>query len=95
MISSKQRAKLRGMANTAETLFQIGKQGINDNLKKQTADALLSRELIKLRVLETADVTAREAAGILAEELGADVVQVIGTRFILYKPNPKHPVIRI
>lgn len=95
MLTSKQRAALRGMANTADTLFQVGKQGITETLQKQAEDALTKRELIKLRVLETAPVDAREAAQALAEALGADVVQVIGTRFVLYKPNPEHPVIKL
>ncbi len=74
------------MANGYETIFQIGKGGIGEQLIKQTAEALEARELIKLRVLETADTTSREAADEIAAAVGADVVQVIGSRFILYKP---------
>ena len=59
------------------------------------ADALKARELIKMRVLETAPVDAREAAQILAEKTKSDVVQVIGTRFVLYKRNEKKPVIEL
>lgn len=86
MLNSKQRAQLRAMANGYETIFQIGKGGIGEQLIKQTAEALEARELIKLRVLETADMTAKEAANAVAEAVGADVVQVIGSRFVLYKP---------
>ncbi len=95
MLTSKQRAALRAMANTADTLFQVGKQGVTETLKKQADDALAARELIKLRVLETAPLSAKEAAVSLAEALDADVVQVIGTRFVLYRPKPKDPVIKI
>ncbi len=87
MLTSKQRAQLRGIANSYETIFQIGKGGINDQLIKQIDEALTARELIKLRVLETAPVSAREAADETAAKVNADVVQVIGTRFILYRES--------
>ena len=73
----------------------MGKGGIEENLVIQVADALKARELIKMRVLETAPVDAREAAQILAEKTKSDVVQVIGTRFVLYKRNDKKPVIKL
>ena len=93
MLTSKQRAVLRGMANSMDTIFQVGKGGISDTLVAQTDDALRARELIKLRVLENSGYTAREAAEQLAEQTGSDVVQVIGSRFVLYRRNPKQPVI--
>ena len=93
MITSKQRAYLRGLGNTVETILQIGKSGISDTVAAQVNEALTARELVKMRVLETAPVTPKEAAVELAEHLSAEVVQVIGTRFILYRPNPKNPVI--
>lgn len=93
MLTSKQRAVLRGMANSMETIFQVGKGGISDTLIAQTDDAIRARELIKLRVLENSGYTAREAAEQLAEQTGAQVVQVIGSRFVLYRRNPKKPVI--
>ncbi|CBL17426.1 ribosome assembly RNA-binding protein YhbY [Ruminococcus champanellensis] len=93
MLTSKQRAVLRGMANSMDTIFQVGKGGISDTLVAQTDDALRARELIKLRVLENSGYTAREAAEQLAEQTGSDVVQVIGSRFVLYRRNPKKPVI--
>ena len=95
MLTSKQRAVLRGMANNLETIFQVGKGGISDTLVAQTADALRARELIKLRVLENSGYTAGEAAEALAEQTGAEVVQVIGSRFVLYRRNPKKPVIEL
>ena len=93
MLNSRQRAQLRGLANSMETIFQVGKGGINDQLVKQVSEALEARELIKLRVLETSPVTSREAANYIAEEVGADVVQVIGYRFVLYKESNEHKTI--
>ena len=87
MLTSKQRAKLRAMGNPFGTIFQIGKGGIGDETVKQIANALEARELIKVRVLETCDYTAREAADSLAAATGADVVAVTGTRFLLYKES--------
>lgn len=95
MLTSKQRARLRGLANSMETILQVGKLGVADTLIKQVDDALTAREMIKLRTLETCPLTAREAAGQLAEAAGADVVQVIGSRFVLYRPNPKDPKIQL
>ena len=95
MLISKQRSKLRGIASTYETIFQVGKNGIQDTLIAQVNDALRVRELIKLRVLDNSPYTAREAADEIAEKTGADVVQVVGSRFVLFKRNPKEPVIEI
>lgn len=92
MLTSKQRATLRGYANQMETILQIGKNGVTETVVRQVEDALKAREMIKLRVLENSLLTAREAAAQLAEETGADVVQVIGTRLVLYKRNPKDPI---
>ena len=90
MLTSKQRAQLRALANSIETIFQVGKTGVGDQLIKQVSDALEARELIKLRVLETSPQTAREAADSIAEAVCADVVQVIGSRFVLYKESKEH-----
>lgn len=87
MLNSRQRAQLRGMANRMETIFQVGKGGIGEEIKKQVDDALEARELIKMRVLETSPVTSREAADTIADMVGADVVQVIGSKFILYRES--------
>lgn len=95
MITSKQRAKLRGLANTMDTILQIGKGGLTEPTVVQVDDALTARELIKLRVLETSPVTSREAAQELAQRLNADVVQVIGTRFVLFRRNTKKPQIEL
>ena len=95
MLNSRQRAQLRGMANTMDTIFQVGKGGINDQLIKQIGEALEARELIKLRVLETSPVTSREAANEIAEKTGADVVQVIGYRFVLYRESKDNKTIKL
>lgn len=95
MLNSRQRAQLRGMANDMETILQVGKSGISENTIKQVNDALEARELIKLRVLETCPLTSREAADQLAAETNADVVQVIGTRFILYRQSKDNKTIKL
>ena len=94
-LTSKQRAKLRALANNTETILQIGKGGITEAVVTQTEQAIAARELIKLRVLESALMTAREACQALCEEINAEPVQVIGTRFVIYRKNPKEPKIQI
>ena len=86
-LTSKQRAQLRGMAATMDTILHVGKDGIGDNLVKQADDALEARELIKGRVLENSLMSAREAAEALAPLTRSEVVQVIGTKFVLYRPS--------
>lgn len=93
MLTSKQRAYLRGIASTYETIFQIGKGGVTEMMCRDISEALRKRELIKLRVLDNSGWTAREAADAIAQATESDVVQVIGSRFVLYKRNPKEPVI--
>ena len=95
MLTSKQRAQLRGLASTLESILTVGKGGISEQLTKQAADALLKRELIKGNVLETCEYTAGEAAALIAEATGAEVVCAIGKRFVLYKKHPKKPVIEL
>ena len=84
-LTSKQRAQLRGMASTMDTILHVGKDGIGDNLVKQANDALEARELIKGRVLENSMLTAREAAEEIAVATRSEVVQVIGSKFVLYR----------
>ena len=86
-LTSKQRAQLRGLANGIDTIVHIGKDGIGDNLVKQARDALEARELIKCRVLENALLSSREAAEALGRATRSEVVQVIGTKFVLYRPS--------
>lgn len=84
-LTSKQRAQLRGLANDIDTIVHIGKDGIGDNLIKQADDALEARELIKGNVLENSMLSAREGAEELAKATRSQVVQVIGTKFVLYR----------
>ena len=93
MINSNQRAKLRSMANGIETIQQIGKGGLTENSIAQIDEALEARELIKIRLLETAPLDAKEAAVEAARLTKSDVVQVIGTRFVLYRKRKKEPKI--
>ena len=87
-----ERAKLRAMANTLEPIVHIGKEGITENLVKQVDDALTARELIKGTVQKNCDIPVRDCAHILAEELGAESIQVIGRRFTLYREKPEEPI---
>ena len=84
-LTSKQRAQLRGLANNIDTILHIGKDGIGDNLIRQADDALEARELIKGKVLENSMLSAREGAEELARATRSQVVQVIGTKFVLYR----------
>ena len=90
-LTSKQRARLRAMANGIDTILIVGKDGIGDTLVKQAEDALEARELIKGRALETAPLTAREAAEALSRATRSEVVQVIGTKFVLYRETHSRP----
>ena len=91
-LTSKQRAQLRGLANGIETILQVGKDGIGENLVKQADDALEARELIKGRVLDNnIEYDARTAAEALAKATRSEVVQVIGTRFVLYRESHSKP----
>lgn len=89
MLTSKQRAFLRGMANGLEPIVHAGKGGVSDAMLKQADDALEARELIKGKVLETAPATAREVAEEIAAGVNAQVVQVIGRTFVLFRQKEK------
>ena len=89
MLTSKQRAILRGKANTMEPVFQVGKGEIDETLIQGVKDCLAARELIKMRVLEASVYSAKEAAALLAEQTGAEVVQVIGSKFVLFLKKKK------
>ena len=89
-MTSKERAKLKSIASNMETIFQIGKNPIGDTLIKQVRDALKAREMIKLRVLESCELTPREAAEALAQAVSCEVVQVIGSRIVLFKRRDKN-----
>ena len=88
-LTSKQRAQLRGLANSIDTILIVGKDGIGDNLVKQANDALEARELIKGKVLDNSLMSAHEAAEELAPLTRSEIVQVIGTKFVLFRPSHK------
>lgn len=94
-LTSKQRAQLRGIASTEDTILIVGKDGITDNVVQQCGEALEARELIKGKVLETSLLSAREAAEALAPATRSQVVQVIGNKFVLYRQQPKKDARRI
>jgi len=89
MLTSKQRAQLRGIGSRAETIVHVGKGGITDTLTKQVNDALTAREIVKGKVLENAPLTSREVCDALSDLCKAEQVQVIGSKFVLYRPNPE------
>ena len=95
MLTSKQRAYLRGLANGESAIMQIGKGGVGENLVKTISDALEARELIKLTVLESCMGTPKEVANELAEAAGADVVGVVGRKIILYRESVNNKKIEL
>lgn len=95
MITSKQRAMLRSMANTMDPILYIGKEGITDNTIKEAYDALEARELIKCAVQNGCDLSAKEALEDLSSRLHAEPVQCIGKRFVLYRASRKDPKIEL
>ncbi len=86
-LTSKQRAQLRSMANGIETILIVGKDGLGENLIAQANDALEARELIKGKVLESCELTPREVCDELSVLTRSEQVQVIGSKFVLYRPS--------
>jgi RNA-binding protein len=84
-----ERAEFRKFANTLKPIFQIGKEDIGENLIKSVDEALNKRELIKVAVLESCSLETKDAAGKLAEALGAEVIQSIGRKFVIYRKKPE------
>lgn len=93
MLTSKQRAVLKGIAQTEDTILQVGKNGVIDTLVTQVSDALKARELVKMKVQDNCMLSPAEAANELAEKTKSEVVQVIGNKFVLFKRNPQKPKI--
>lgn len=89
-MTSKERAYLRGLANTIEPIFQIGKGGISDVLIEQLNNAIEARELIKVTVLETAPGSAKELAIEVANGTNSEVVQTIGNKITLFRQKKKN-----
>lgn len=87
MITGKQRAYLRGLAQRIDPIFQIGKDGVGETVILAIDEALEKRELIKINILETAFLDTREACDMIAQKVGAEPVQSIGNRFVLYRQS--------
>jgi len=83
------------MANPLETILYVGKEGVTDGTVKEAYDALEARELIKGCVQQGAPLTAREALTELCERTGAEPIQQIGRRFVMYKPSRENPRITL
>ena len=95
MITSKQRAYLRALANDLPAIMQIGKGGLSENLLKTFSDALEAKELIKLHVLENSGESPKDVIRELAEALGAEPVAVVGKKIVLYRASEKKPTIEL
>ncbi len=94
-MTSKQRAYLKSLASTLEPIFQIGKSSVTPEVTEAVAEAFNNRELIKIAVLKNCFDDPKELANILAERTHSQVVQVIGKKIVLYKPDKKDPKIKL
>ena len=92
-MTSKQRAYLKGLAMTMEPIFQVGKNSVTTENVEAIRQALDKRELVKISVLQNCEDDAREIAEVIAERTRSQVVQVIGKKIVLYKPDKKNPKI--
>ena len=93
MLTGKQRAQLRRLAAEADTIVYVGKNGVTDAVVDQMKEALEARELVKGKVLDNILLSSREVCELLAQSCGAEIVQVIGSKFVLYRRNDKEPKI--
>ncbi|HKM01108.1 MAG TPA: ribosome assembly RNA-binding protein YhbY [Sedimentibacter sp.] len=87
MLTGKQRSFLKALANSVDSIMQIGKGGITENVLNQIDDALEARELIKISILNNSMLEAKETANEIAESVGAEYVQSIGNKFVLYRES--------
>lgn len=95
MITGKQRAYLRSLANSLKPSIQIGKGGINENLIKELDQALELKELVKANVLKNSIESASEICAKASKETGSEIVQVIGNKFVLYRESKENKTIDI
>ncbi len=95
MLTGKQRAYLKSLANTMEPVFQIGKNGLTDNFLKQVEDYLEANELVKIKVLKNSLLDATELASEIADAIGAEFVQSLGNKFVLYKESRNNKKIQL
>ncbi len=94
-MTSKQRAYLRGLANTIDPIFQIGKNGLTDVLIQQLDDALEARELIKITVLETAPENVKDLGNKISERTNSIFVQAVGNKITLFRQKKKNSKINL
>ena len=92
-MTSKQRAYLRSLANSIDSIFQIGKAGLSENLLKQLDDAIEARELIKINVLESSGEDVKALGNEIADSINAICVQTMGNKITLYRDRKKNPII--
>lgn len=95
MISSKQRSYLKGLAHQVDPTVYIGKQGLTENVVKEIDTGLTCRELVKIKLQEGADLSPKEVAGEMADKLGAEFVQAIGRKFVLYRESKDNKQIEL
>ena len=95
MITGKQRAYLRGLANELSPIFQIGKNGVEENFLIQVKQALEARELIKIKVLENSGLESRETSDMICKAVKCEGVQAIGNKIVLYKKSKNKQVIEL
>ena len=95
MITSKQRAYLRSLAQNINPIFQVGKYGVNDNQVEQLINALEARELIKITLHDSTPDDKHSIANEIAEKTGAEIVQMIGKKLTIYKKSTKNPKIEL
>ena len=95
MFTSKQRANLRAYASTQDTIMQVGKNGINDNLVKSLSDALDKREIIKISVLDNSPDDVKEVGIALSEALKAEFICAIGKKVVLYRRSKRKDIVHI
>lgn len=95
MLTGKQRSFLKSKAHTLEPLFQVGKNGITENFITQIDEALEKRELIKIKVLNNSFLEAKEVAVELIEKVGAEFVQSIGNKFVIYRESEENKKIEL
>ena len=95
MLTGKQRSYLKGIANSMDPIFQLGKNGVTDNFIKQVDEALEAREIIKIKVLNNSFLDAKEVASDLAQKTDAEFVQSIGNKFVLYRESKENKKISL
>lgn len=95
MLTGKQRAYLKSMANTMDPIFQVGKNGVTENFIKQVENTLEARELIKIKVLNNSLLEANEVANEIVEKVNGEFVQSIGNKFVIYKESTENKKIEL